>query len=1741
VDHMIYLPPSGAEYQNRQVNSVSPIPVSASSHRVTCAQKRLAQLGDSGWENVSNNQYEGKQMKVTFLLRCCATLVLGLSTAVLALTVEEPMPLPEGGDVGIQVSAPAAGSTRLVYTYPDMTTNAVMIEGEQYTTVRIPGEGFTSEIGSPELPMVNRLVGIPELGGVQVRVVSAEYTETHGIKVFPMQPWKQTNQDDDQRPFTINQAAYRSDTWYPSEIATVSDPAVFRDIRLAVVSTYPVQYNPATGTVRTYSSIEVVVEPTGQPGVNEKTHHFDHPSSSFLPMYRELVNYELLELDEERTLPGTVLMVCYNNATVLGYVNQLADWKRKRGTSVTVATLDQTGSSSSQIKNYVQTFYNTSDPPLEFLILVGDATTSGDPFSVPAFGSTDHDYSTLAGGDDLPDIAVGRLSCNTANELNLLVTKSIHYERTPYIANPNWFTRGYLLAGYSHSCWSNVTTKQWVRSRMYQNGYDDVVLETCPGHVPSTFRNQVNAGCTFFNWRGGWMGEMTTGDLTGLSNGWMLPQVVVITCGTGDFSGTGAGLTEAWIRYGSIANGSGALTCIGTNGYGTHVGFNNGMDASYFYGFFVEGLPEAGLALMSAKLQFYRNYWPWQSSYVSAYFEYVNLMGDPEVKTWTAVPIQVLVDHPSTLTLGCNQIEVVVTDQSLNPIPEMLVTAKGSSTYSRAFTDEDGRVFLPVEETAAGTLHITTWKHNYLAHESDVTISQGALWVSYESVTVDDDNLGGTSGNDDGILNPGEVVDLSVTVHNYGSSQTGTNVVGTITSLDLTTAQVLTASQNFPNVAPGANVTSTNPFRIRVVNTSQDQELVRLLLEITASGNDQTSLFELTIESGDLVYVTHQFTGSNNRLDPGETETMNVTVANVGHRNITGATGTFFTSSNFISFPVPQASYGSINQGSNGTNSTLFQITANPMTFPGTRVELGLAFSGASSFRDTVTFMVNVGVVSSTDPTGPDEYGYYCFDDTDVDYEMRPTYEWIEIDPTHGGSGQVLPLNDTYEDADQSLAISIPFDFQMYGIAKDSITVCTNGWVALGDQDQFVDFRNFHIPGPFGPDLMIAPFWDDLVTTGGRICAWYDAANGWYVVEWSNVKTLYGSHIETFEVLLYNTDVWPTLSGDGLIKFQYQTVYQSMSGSNDNDYATIGIENDTQDIGLEISYWNTYSPGIATVQANRAYLITNMVTFQVGALTGTVTNAATGNPIVGALVTAENGSYWDTTDASGHYFVPDMLINDYNLTCSRLGFNDAMAQVTITENDTLVQNFALLHPEFLLDVSGITATLGQGDTSHYAVHLDNNGNGELEYDIAMDFHLYDGVSAPGGTTQLQENRGPVAPPSGTDDPWEELLNFNVTFQLGDHLIEGVAFAWGRFWVTGGGVVSSMPNKLYQFDLMGNYIGSITQPSVTIHGYRDLAFDGQYFWGSEDQWIVSFDTTGAIHDSILGQLNPNRCLAYDPAEDVLYTGDITNSIIVLDREGNEIRRYEDHGLRIYGLAWFRDDPDGCPLYMFCQPDIQVYKMDPAIGTSVMVALLSGHAAGDAAGGAEMSTSWNPLFYTLVGQIMGQPEDRVGVWEIAPNTAWITYGPSSGTVAAGGQQTFDILLDAREMALGQYGVNLVYTHNAISQSDTLPIRLTVTATGVEEQTLPVPFTYSLDQNFPNPFNPTTVIPYSIRDHGRVRLTVFNILGQEVAELVDAVQDPGQHQAVLDVHRLSSGIYFYRLEAGTFVKTRKMVILK
>jgi hypothetical protein len=98
-----------------------------------------------------------------------------------------------------------------------------------------------------------------------------------------------------------------------------------------------------------------------------------------------------------------------------------------------------------------------------------------------------------------------------------------------------------------------------------------------------------------------------------------------------------------------------------------------------------------------------------------------------------------------------------------------------------------------------------------------------------------------------------------------------------------------------------------------------------------------------------------------------------------------------------------------------------------------------------------------------------------------------------------------------------------------------------------------------------------------------------------------------------------------------------------------------------------------------------------------------------------------------------------------------------------------------------------------------------------------------------------------------------------------------------------------------------------------------------------------------------------------------------------------------------------------------------------------------------------------------------------------------------------------------------------------------------TAVQQSQPSVPANYALSQNYPNPFNPTTEIKYSVPQRGVISLKVYNVLGQQVATLFEGERQPGNYVVTFDASGFTSGVYFYRLQAGNTSMTKKLVLMK
>lgn len=447
--------------------------------------------------------------------------------------------------------------------------------------------------------------------------------------------------------------------------------------------------------------------------------------------------------------------------------------------------------------------------------------------------------------------------------------------------------------------------------------------------------------------------------------------------------------------------------------------------------------------------------------------------------------------------------------------------------------------------------------------------------------------------------------------------------------------------------------------------------------------------------------------------------------------------------------------------------------------------------------------------------------------------------------------------------------------------------------------------------------------------------------------------------------------------------------------------------------------------------------------------------------------------------------------------------------------------------------------------------------------------LIDAAFIPSASTWLN------TPIEAQQTPWNTIV---VSDQLGDAVEEfDTAGVHLRLFAPAGGVNTA---------ILDNMRGIAFSPD----GYLDVSVGG----GTNDDAIARFDTAGAY----TGNLVANGAGGMDSPFDVWYR---SSDILVPAINSDNIVRYDTAGSFLNEFApvdnfpeQVVEFPDGRVAvgnFSGSAGDVVVFNANggfikainpPTLGGIRGVWMLgSGNLLITNGGGVhEIDTAGNEI-RTVIGSVsarfvspysVGGPPPPVPGFgletgsilfgsldpgAVASDTVTVsnpgqaelqvdsvfsdhpafTVTPPEFSVPSGG--TADITVTFSETTPGSYSGNIIFTHNAVSSPDTLQVFADVVV-GIDNPST-VPVSYKLYRNYPNPFNPVTTIRYDLKQDGSVKLRVFNTLGQEVRTLVNTWQKAGQYEIRMDGTDLASGVYFYRLESGDFVKTLKMLLIK
>ena len=528
------------------------------------------------------------------------------------------------------------------------------------------------------------------------------------------------------------------------------------------------------------------------------------------------------------------------------------------------------------------------------------------------------------------------------------------------------------------------------------------------------------------------------------------------------------------------------------------------------------------------------------------------------------------------------------------------------------------------------------------------------------------------------------------------------------------------------------------------------------------------------------------------------------------------------------------------------------------------------------------------------------------------------------------------------------------------------------------------------------------------------------------------------------------------------------------------------------------------------------------VAFEGATLRGFVFDAEDSTAVHDALITTSNG-YSTRTDNNGFWSIAFQR-GEFDVRAHSSGFTDLIIlDLEIAPLEVLEIEFYLDHSVITPSIEGFSAELRPDETVDINFEIQNTGNRLLSW-----------------------TANPVSGSEDEFDPWSMRISNEVGNQVEDNRLEGVVYADGRFYISGS---NDGDPQIYVLNSDGEMIDRYAQRTWLGTNMNALAWDGELIWGSVfGHGIYGFRPNGEIIVSFDSPVENNMtiAMAYDFDNDLLLVAGAFTPIYAIDREGNV--HSETPGVNnFYGLAYISDDADGCQYYILSIGGgglSSVYKLNPESREYHLVTHLMPEEEGTPMGIfiSNQFDLYNEVFINITSVPEDQGGDRLDIRQIQPDLAWIDIAPDAGALAPDETEEFTLSLNAANREQGEYSADIVITDTGSGGNVRLPVELRVTDPDVvdnPEGSLPIDF--EISSVYPNPFNSTTKINYSLPFDSKVLMKLFNIAGQLVETLVEGQQRAGIYSTNLKADNLASGLYFVRLEGAGQVFTRKVMLVR
>jgi hypothetical protein len=713
----------------------------------------------------------------------------------------------------LDIISESSASIEIALRFDDITIDSIVINNKYMHIISSSGMLSPSlQEGAPSLPSIGRYIALPQDASARVFIL-AQHTKTyHNVDVAPV-PDIPLETDLSPVCYEKDKAIYDRNAYYPDQPVTLSDPMKLRGVDVVILGITPFQYNPTTRELIVYTDIRICVDfigGTGHFGEDRlRSLYWEPILCGHILNYRTLPHIDLLNRPPRDGCEYIIIVP--DDSVFEAWADTIRNWRQLQGIYTEVFTLTEIGgSSATAIEAFIDSAYNNWSMPPVAVLLLSDYPTSGDAYGITSpvwngYCTSDNIYADVD-GDNLPDIDVARISAQTESHLSIMINRILTYERSPY-TDPGFYDHPLLCCALDSTNWFLLTTE--IQNGFYRNVFNKnparqyggtpppsgsswssapntdlliarfglaglaYITDTVPHGIPGGgnaggINTAINAGAFLVNYRGpGAEGQWGNplyhlSDLAGLTNN-MYPFVFSVACLTGRYSSSTVCLAEAFHRQYNGCLGIIAATQLSYSFVNDiyNLGLYDCLWPTFDPYYPVPRMPghtdlRPGFANVYAK--YYLHAWdisPYNQHKVHTYHLF-HMFGDAFTTLYSDMPQTLTVTHPPYMPPGVTYFPVQANDSSIIALTvnnEIIGVAEG--------TDAPVNVTIP-PQTPGSVVKITATKANFYRYEADVPVVatyNGLIMLGH----VVDDSSG---GNNDGQVNPGEIIDYGVWLGN---------------------------------------------------------------------------------------------------------------------------------------------------------------------------------------------------------------------------------------------------------------------------------------------------------------------------------------------------------------------------------------------------------------------------------------------------------------------------------------------------------------------------------------------------------------------------------------------------------------------------------------------------------------------------------------------------------------------------------------------------------------------------------------------------------------------------------------------------------------------------------------------------------------------------------------------------------------------------------------------------------------